>query len=1376
MSGSALFADISGFTALTEALAEILGARRGAEEIASHLNRVYNALILEVERFGGNVISFAGDGIMCWFDSSQAMPEYRAVSCAMALQSTMNLLVPIPVPVGDPMPLAIKVAVTSGNAHRFSVGNPMFNYIDILAGNTIEAASWGENMANKDEVLVDELTARTLQKELTISEWRKHPQKEGATFGVVKKMQEGAYKLSGQKNTTLPPVEKIRSWVIREVYEKEQAGHTPILAELRPCTAIFVRFSGIDYDALAANDKLNELIHLIQASVERFGGTLLEVVIGDKGSYAYINIGALGMHEDGPRRAIKLALTLREETASLRFKPKLQIGITQGTMFVGPYGSASRKTFGALGGDVNLSARLMISARMDEILISSRVRRSITDEFIVEAQKPMLVKGKTEPLPVFSVISLKQQRAIRLQEPVYELPMIGRDNELSIIFEKISQTIKGHGQVIGITGEAGMGKSRLISEGIRLANQGGFIGFGGTCKSDGIHTPYLVWHSIWNAFFDIDPGTPLQSRMDSISRGLEKYAPEYLDSMPLLGPVLGLKIPENDLTHALQPKDRRRQLGAMLLKCLETAATETAQSGGGVLLVLEDMHWIDPASSNLLDFIAQSIAHLPILILISYRIPEIDSHDPGVNNLKEMDCFTYIRLMDLNREQSEEIVHGKVMQLFPENGKGIPQALIARITQRAQGNPFYVEELLNYLHDSGIDPQDEKTLNRMELPSSLQSLILSRIDRLSPSQQLLFKVASVIGRAFKIEDLLRYYPWSGVEKELKQDTQTLIQADLFSVDVPEPDLHCFFKHLVTHEVSYENIAFATRKKLHGLYANYLEQIYGENIEQLTPQLAHHFDRAQIKDKAAFYLYKAGEQAAGNFANDEALVYFNRALKFADSMPVNFQYDVLLKRERVFDILGRRKEQLKDLDELSRLAKQFDNSVYLKAQLDIRRARLGIDEGDYSAAKTAAQAAIHELNAAPELQDEYPNLLVDALWLQARAMFYAGQAIAAKPFLDTALELAQEHNYIRGEYNTVGQLGLWYWYNNDNETARKMLLQSLDLIRSAGDIRRELDMLINLGVISKDMYLFTEALSCYEQAQKIAKRIGDRTGEATLLNNMGRASLVSGDFVGAIQYCTEAASVAEEVNDTTTQGLAAFNQGDAYRNLGQYQFARDAMNKALGFLQTAGYRRGEADALEYLARIEYSLGNMEQAFSAADRALVIAREIDSKSVEISVMTRIGIICFNTGEIERAKQVFTNASRIEEEYQEPILRYELAAGLAASLLEGEGEDAKDQVAELLEDLIQEILQEPQTEQSHFIPMGLYLICMQAKYFDGDIRLGKLVERTKQELLHRSNKISDPAMRNSYPQIPEHQAINNFQQDSELSIHPKIGPISI
>lgn len=1354
--GSALFADISGFTPLTESLGDSLGARRGAEEMTKHLSRVYNALIAEVESFGGSVIDFAGDAIMCWFDGAHGSTEVRAVSCALSLQQVMVAFKPISLPNGKSITMAVKVAVTSGPARRFIVGDPAVNYIDVLAGETIARTSLGEKLSHKGDVLVDKATADALGNALTISEWRASPEPDSVPFAVVRGFKTQGLSLTPLERAGLPSDEELKTWIHRSVYERERAGQGSLMTEFRPCLALFVRFSGIDYDSDEAGDQLNNLIRSMQARVVEFGGALLQITVGDKGSYAYINFGALGMHEDGPRRAVKLALSLRESLGSDGFKPSLQIGITQGTMFVGPYGSESRKTFGALGDDVNLCARLMTTAAPGEILVSGRVRKALPDEFVYEAHAPMNVKGKTEPLSVYSILSVKQQRAVRLQEPAYALPMIGRKKELGLVSEKLSLSIQGKGQIVGVTGAAGMGKSRLIAEGIRLARRGKLTGYGGACKSDGVDTPYLVWSGIWNAFFDLDPAMPLRKQIRSIERELEDQAPENLDALPLLGSVLGLPLTENEYTRALQPKDRKSQLEALLLHCLEYSAREASGTGGGLLLVLEDLHWIDPVSSNLLDLISRAVENLPILILLSYRLPEIDALDPGVSNLRALAHFTEVRLTDLTEAESEQVIRGKLQQLFPEQRGGIPHSLIERVTARAQGNPFYAEELLNFLRDSGFDPHNEEALARLELPGSLQSLILSRIDRLTPAQQLAFRVASIIGRSFRLEDLLKYYPWQGLSQNITSDLQELVKADLLLPDPSEPESVYIFKHLLTHEVSYENIAYATRVQLHGMYAEYLERTHPERMEQIAASLAHHYDRAQIPEKAAYYLTKAGDQAAANYANEEALSYFNRALKNLTGEATRAHFDILWKRERIYDLLGKRLEQRQDLETLSRLVDSFEDAPNLRAGLFIRKARLEIDTGDFAAAKTNAQTAIRESSADGEGS---ADLIVDALLLEARAMFLAGQAVAAKPQLEDALKRSREHRYLRGEYNALASLGLWNWYNGDNKSAVELMEQSLALIRQAGDIRRESDILNNLGIVSKDMSKFDEALAYYEAAQKIARKIGDRSGEASLLANMGRACLVARDYIQSETYSVQAAQLAAEVNEPAVRGIALHNRSEALRLLGRYAEAKESAEEALKMALASGYKTGEADTLENIAMIEFAQEDHERAMGHAEAALAIAREISSRRVETSVLTRIGMFRLEMGQLDAAQNALSEAEEIGRELNEPIPMFEIQAGLAQVALARGGPDSPERAMARIQALADEILQDPPTQQSLILPMGLYLASIRILLARNDPRVEKIIARANWLMKSRSDRIPDSALRASYLNIPEHCAIAEF-----------------
>ena len=365
----------------------------------------------------------------------------------------------------------------------------------------------------------------------------------------------------------------LKPWILPVVWRRESTGQGLFLTELRPTTALFVRFMGIDYDHDAqAKEKLDTIVSQAQRILERHGGILLELTIGDKGSYLYASFGASHVHEDDAHRAVRVSLELRQLFSDFAFLNSIQFGLSSGTMRVGAYGGTTRKQFGALGDDVNLAARLMMTAAPGEVLISGRVRKAIAEEFVVEARPPMAMKGKAEPLPVFAVLGMQQHRAIRLQEPTYALPMVGREREKALLAEKLASVLQGQGQVIGVTAEAGMGKSRLVAEGIRLARRGKLIGHGGACQSDGINTPYLVWHAIWNAFFDLDPSMPLRKQLRSLEGELEDRTPEHMDALPLLGTVLGLPLPDNDFTRALPPKDRKAQLETVLIKCLEFAA------------------------------------------------------------------------------------------------------------------------------------------------------------------------------------------------------------------------------------------------------------------------------------------------------------------------------------------------------------------------------------------------------------------------------------------------------------------------------------------------------------------------------------------------------------------------------------------------------------------------------------------------------------------------------------------------------------------------------------------------------------------------------------------------------------------------------------
>ena len=488
--GAALFADISGFTPLTEALSAELGAHRGAEELTKHLNRVFHALIEELHRFGGEVIYFSGDAITCWFDGDDGA---RATACGLAMQETMRGLHDVVTPRGTRVTLAMKAAIAVGPARRFVVGDPDVQLIDVLAGRLIDALATAEHHAVPGEVILDQSALDALRDRIVVGDVRHdHSSREYAT--VVRTLTQ-VPELATPEGPEALAEDVARRWVLPALYERLRTGSGEFLTELRPAYPLFARFGGIDYDDDAAPAKLDEFVRHVQRIFAAYGGNLVHLSVGDKGAYLYGVFGSPQAHEDDAARALAAALELRE-LPKVTAVSELQIGITYGRLRSGMYGHEHRQAFTCLGDAVNLAARLMSHAPHGQILVSSAVHDAAREKFAWNALEPIHVKGKREPVQPYA-LTASVKRAQRSEAATSELPMIGRAVELNLLTAGLDAALAGNGSVIGIAADAGMGKSRLIAEFARQARTRGILVATGECQAFGSNTSYFAWREIW---------------------------------------------------------------------------------------------------------------------------------------------------------------------------------------------------------------------------------------------------------------------------------------------------------------------------------------------------------------------------------------------------------------------------------------------------------------------------------------------------------------------------------------------------------------------------------------------------------------------------------------------------------------------------------------------------------------------------------------------------------------------------------------------------------------------------------------------------------------------------------------------------------------
>lgn len=1127
LEGAALFADISGFTPLTEGLVRELGPLRGAEELTRHLNLVYDALITELHCYGGSVIGFSGDAITCWFDGDVGL---RATACALAMQMVMVRFAAVPTPSSRTISLAMKAAVATGAVRRFLVGDPQIQIIDALAGSTLDQLAAAEHQAGKGEVVLDSATVAALGDRVQVVAWRRDDET-GQRFAVISGL------VNGDIAAPWPPLppdalseERLRPWLLPLVYERLRTGQGEFLAELRPAVALFLRFGGIKYDAdEEAGTKLDTFVRHVQRILARYEGTLLQLTIGDKGSYLYAAFGAPLAHEDDAVRAASAALELRALAPTLDFISHVQIGISQGRMRTGAYGGTMRRTYGVLGDEVNLAARLMQAAGPGQILVSKVAQQGAAEAFTWENMPDIQVKGKAEPVPIFSLIKLKEHHAVRLQEPKYALPMVGREAELALIEQKLAQVLQRRGQLIGITAEAGMGKSRLVAEAIRMASELGLVGYGGECQSYGTNTSYLVWQSIWRGLFDLDPAWSLDARVHALETQLGSIDPMLVPRLPLLGAVLNLSIPDNDLTRSFDAKLRKTSLETLLVDYLRARARETP-----LFLVLEDCHWLDPLSHDLLEVIGRAIADLPVLLILAYRPLELGrlyptgtgtgtgtSHPAGTAHalrVSQLPHFTEVQLADFTPGEAEQLIGLKLAQFLGSQAE-VPPALIERITERAGGNPFYIEELLNYIRDRGISPQDGQALKQLELPTSLHSLILSRIDQLTESQKITLKVASVIGRLFKAAMLWGVYPQLGDQQRVKADLDALSSLDLTPLDAPEPELVYLFKHIVTQEVAYETLPYATRAMLHGQIGQYIEGTYPDSLDQYIDLLAFHYDRSQNEAKKREYLLKAGQAAQADYANAAAINYYQRVLRL---LPAAEQVTVMLKLGQVLELVG-------EWDEAGDLYRQ---ALDVAEQLDDRQAQARCQtaagellrkQGRYAEASTWLERARAGFE---EVHDEVG--VGQTLHYNGSLAAQQGNYVAARNLYEQSLEIRQKLGDKPNIANLLSNLGIVARFQGDYALARSIQEEALAIRRELGDRRAIAVSLNNLGNVALDQGDYAEARSRLEEAVALQREVGDRAYIANALNNLGNVARAQGDYTAAYSLYCESLDIVHEL--------------------------------------------------------------------------------------------------------------------------------------------------------------------------------------------------------------------------------------------------------
>ena len=1068
--GSVLFADISGFTPLTEAYEAQLGSRKGGEELTRVLNDVYGDLIDAVDRWRGSVIGFAGDAITCWFDGDDGL---RAVNSALAMQRAMDRFKAIPSPGGGTIALGLKAAATLGTVRRFVVGSEVIQRVDVLAGDPVYRVAVVEQLAERGEVLVDRFIRDSLGTRAVFDEDGRGDGTEVRAWVVRSAASAGEIEPWPDLEVVAIPPESLDPWLISAIRGRLRSGMGDFFTELRPAATLFMKFDGIDYEHdEAADQKLDHFFSQVQQIVTDCGGVVHQLTLGDKGSFLYAAFGAPISHEDDTRRCMAAALRLRELRDQLDFIESVRIGIGRGTTRTGAYGGPTRRTYGVLGDQVNLAARLMGKAGDGQILVSDPAAREGRDAFRLLALPPIRVKGKSMPITVHSLEGELEDQAEDGTGSGYALPMVGRREELAFVSDKLGLALGGFGQVVSIVAEAGLGKSRLVAEVIGQARTSGFRILQGECQTFGTNTLYTLWWSVWRQVFGIRGKESIEEVVAILSQRLGRINEDLVSRLPLLGPVLNIPLPDNELTRMFDSKLRRASLESLLVECLRAEAARQP-----VLIVLEDVHAIDAVSSGLLAMLVQAVARLPVCILMASRpCEEGKVLGPGEQSL---DYVYALPLREFSASESGEWIRRKYTQLFG-TGDPVPAAVVSHIIERTGGNPFFIEEVINWMHHRGLDIRSREVLDSADLPVSLHALVLSRMDQLDEGPRVAMKVASVIGRLFRAAVVWGIYPELGGETTVRQALETLRRQE-FTVCEEEAELVYLFKHVVIHEVAYESLPHQLRLRMHESIGHFIEAHFPANSPHVLDLLAFHFGRSDHTAKQREYFRKAGDAARTAYANAAAAGYYTSLLPLLDEAE---QIPVRRHLGRVLEFAGNWKEAMEHYRHALALAGQQavpEQEAYCRLEIgDLLRKTGSFDE---------ARQWLEEVGQTFERLGDEQGI---------------GQA------LHSAGTLAAQ----------TGQL----------DQARELYTRSMELRRRLGDESKVASLLSNIGISVRFQGDVDEALALQQESLAIRRRLNDPWAVGNSLNNLGMARRYKGDFAGARSNLEEALKILQKVGD------------------------------------------------------------------------------------------------------------------------------------------------------------------------------------------------------------------------------------------------------
>ena len=1035
------------------------------------------------------------------------------------------------------------------------------------------------------------------------------------------------------------------SYTPKHLAERILLSRSALEGERKHITVLFADLKG-SMELVGARDP-EEARTLLDAVVERmmeavhfYEGTVNQVM----GDGIMALFGAPLACEDHALRACYAGLRMQdsvrrfaeEREAAGELPVQIRVGLNSGDVVVRSVGSDLRTDYSAIGHTTNVAARMEQLATPGSILLAPATF-DLVDEFVrVDPQGRVSVKGLAEPIDVYALVGTQPARS-RLQARAARglSAFAGRGAEMAELTTALERAQRGHGQIVGVIADPGVGKSRLCNEfaqssaaqGCRIVQTG--------CISYRKTTAYLPVIELLRTYFQIEPRDDVDGirekvagRLRALDLALEPFRPAFLWL---------LDAPDDDAQwRALDPAQRRRALvdGVKRLLLRESSVQP-------LILLVEDLHWIDAETQTLLDSLVESLPRSRVLLLVNYR-PEYQHAWGGRSYYRQ------VRLEPLADEPAEEL-----LQTLLGADAGL-RALKHLLIARTQGNPLFIEETVRTLRDTGVlvgEPgryRVTQAIDAIRVPPTVQTILTARIDRLPDQEKRLLQSAAVIGTEVSF-DLLREIA-EVPEDELRRGLVHLQAAELLYESCLFPQLEYSFRHALTHDVAYGSVLQDRRRALHARIVEAIERLFPARLTEHVERLAHHAFRGEVWARAVGYLRQAGARAQGRSAHPEAVTWFEQALTALARLPRTRETD-----EQAIDLRFDLRASLYPLGAFDRIRARLAEAEELAGAIGDQR-RMGwvaLHTGDYlRQVGRFTEACQHDERArsiAEAVQDGALQRV--ARHYLALARYALGDVREAAALLRAVLEGADG-----------GSAGTGFRLTQSGTQAGFLAVNHAWLARS----------LAERGA-------FAEAFAAARQGLAIATELDAPYSVVATTFALGSVHAARGDVDEALVLLERSQSTARDWNITLYECHAMRVLGWVYALGGRCDQGLALLEDAAALVASRSLAFQEATVMAVLAEVAAMAGQHDRARSAADAARALARERGQRADEATALAALGQFAGHRNDLAAAQAHYRSALDLAAELALRPFAARCHLGLSdACARAGERERAQDHLA--------------------------------------------------------------------------------------------------